>query len=271
MANPWKKNFLPLPAGRYGKLTHRSTQQRHQANEGKSSLEPERVLALGALRTLRSNKKLAAKKWRETHFLSNKEKEQWIEDYVERETSGARQRVQDAAAAVQQEQEDMKHAEIAGLINREPKWTFDKMMVAIRESLSDLASSNKGEDREDEDNEDTEQGKLSEDDEPGWVMGTINKTVSQRVERFWQKQIKLDELTEPGWEDAAGYIHERDKKYCTSELMVLAVVQQHTDDDALAPALTTFGERMECYEIVPGISPMPQGTSRAGSSHMRLG
>jgi len=26
---------------------------------------------------------------------------------------------------------------------------------------------------EDEDDEETEQGKLNEDDEPGWVMGTI--------------------------------------------------------------------------------------------------
>jgi hypothetical protein len=49
---------------------------------------------------------------------------------------------------------------------------------------------------------------LSEDDEPGWVMGTITKTVRQGMERFRQKQMKLDELTQPGWEDAAGYIRE---------------------------------------------------------------
>jgi len=50
-------------------------------------------------------------------------------------------------------------------------------MVAIRDSLSDLASSDNGEDGEDEDDEETEQGQLREDDEPGWVMGTIMKTV----------------------------------------------------------------------------------------------
>jgi len=46
---------------------------------------------------------------------------------------------------------------------------------------------------------------LSNDDEPGWVMGTITKTELQRMERFWQKQVKLHELTQPGWEDAADY------------------------------------------------------------------
>jgi len=90
MVNAPKKNFSPLPAGRYGKSTKLSTQRRHHANEGKSGLEAERVRALGALRSLRSKKKLAADKRRETNFLSNEDKEKWCEDYVERETAGAR-------------------------------------------------------------------------------------------------------------------------------------------------------------------------------------
>jgi len=44
-----------------------------------------------------------------------------MEDYVERETAGARKRVEDAEAAVPPEQDDMKHAEIAGLRYREPE------------------------------------------------------------------------------------------------------------------------------------------------------
>ena len=139
-----------------------------------------------------------AEKQQETHFLSNEEKEKWIEDYVERETTGARKRVEDAEAAVQQEQEDMMNAENAGLKNREPEETFQGMMVAIGDSLGDLASSDDGEDGDNEDDEATEQGKLSEDGEPGWVMGTITKTVQQRMERFRQKQMKLEELTQPG-------------------------------------------------------------------------
>jgi len=37
----------------------------------------------------------------------------------------------------------------------------------------------------------------------------------------------------------------------------------------MAPAPTTFGELMECLEIVPRISQMPQWTSRPGSSNIR--
>jgi len=225
MVNAPKMNFSPLPAGRYGKSKKRSTQRRHQTNEGKSGLVAERIRALWLLRSLRSKKKLAAEKRRETHFLSNEEKEKWIEDYVERETAGARKRVEDAEAAVQQEQEDMTQAEIAGLTSRELEKTFEEKLVAIGDSLSDLASSDDGEDGEEEDDEETEQSNLSEDDEPGWVMGTITKTVQQRMERYRQKQMKLDELTQPGWEDAANNFRERDKKYATTELRVPAVVQ----------------------------------------------
>jgi hypothetical protein len=105
----------------------------------------------------------------------------------------------------------LSHAEIAGLTSREPEQTFEEMMAAIGDSLSDLASSDDGEDGEDED-EATEQGKLSDDDEPGWVMGTISKTVQQRMESFRQKQIKLDELTQPEREDTADYFREQVKK-----------------------------------------------------------
>jgi len=231
----------------------------------------EGIRALGALRSLRSKKKLTAEKRQETHFLSNEEKEKWIEDYVERETAGARKRVEDAEAAVEQEQDDMTQAEIAGLTSREPEKTFEEMLVAIGDSLSDLASSNNGEDGEEEDDEETEQGNLSKDDEPGWVMGTITKTVQQRMERFRQKQMMLDELTQRGWEDAADDFRERDKKYGSTELRVPAVVQPQTMNDAPAPLPATFGELMESLDIVPGISQRPQGTSRPGSSHIRLG
>jgi len=228
-----------------------STQECHQANEGKSGLEAERIRTLGALRSLRSKKKIAAEMRRETHCLSNEEKEKLIEDYVERETAGARKRVEDAEATVQQEQDDMTQAAIAELTSREPEKTVEEMLVAIRDILSDLASSDDEDDGEGEDAEETEQGNLSEDDEPGWVMGTITKRFQQRMERFRQKQMKLVKLSQPGWEDAADYFCERDKKYGTNELSVLSVVQPQTKDDAPAPPPATFGELMESLDIVP--------------------
>jgi len=188
-----------------------------------------------------------------------------------RVTAGARQRVEDAEAAISKEQKHTETAENSGLMTRESEWTFPKMIVAIGESLSNMASSDYGENGKDENNEETEQRKLGEDDKPGWVMGTISKAVQQRIERFLQKQMKLDELTQLGWGDAANYFRERDRKYGTSELRVPAVVKRQTNQDVAAPALTTFGELMRCFDIVPGIAQMPPGTSRPGSSHMRLG
>jgi len=75
---------------------------------------------------------------------------------------------------------------------------FEEMLNANGHSLSDLASSDNEQDEEDEveDDEDTELGKLSDDDEPGWVLGTISKTVQNLMESFRQKQMRLHEFTQ---------------------------------------------------------------------------
>jgi hypothetical protein len=52
--------------------------------------------------------------------------------------------------------------------------------------------------------------------------------------------MKLDELTQPEWEDAADYFHERDKKYGNIELRVLGVFHPQTNDDTPAPLPATF-------------------------------
>jgi hypothetical protein len=83
--------------------------------------------------------------------------------------------------------------------------------------------------------------------------------------------MELDKLTQPGWDDAADYFHERDETYGTSELIVLALVQQQIVNDTLPLAPTIFGDRRECLEILSGIAPMPQGKSPPGSRHRRLG
>jgi hypothetical protein len=186
MVNAPKRNFRPLLEGRYRKSKKWSKQRRHHTNQDKNGFEPERIRALGAWRSLRSKKKLVVEKRQEMYFLCNKEKENWIEDYMERETAGARKQVEDAEAAVPEEQDDMMQAEIAVLTSREPEKPFEEMLVAIRNSLSDLASSDDGEDGEQEDEEETEQGNLSEDNETGWVMGTITKTAQQRMDSLRQ-------------------------------------------------------------------------------------
>jgi len=44
------------------------------------------------------------------------------------------------------------------------------------------------------------------------------------MERFRQKQMKLDELMQPALEDAADYFRERDMKYGTFDWRVPAVI-----------------------------------------------
>ena len=104
-------------------------------------------------------------------------KEKWIEHYVERETAGARKRVEDAEAAIRPEQGDAQVAENIGLTTRKREKMFHEIMVAIGGSLSNISSSDNGHGGVNGDDEETEQGQLSEDDEPGWVVGTITKTV----------------------------------------------------------------------------------------------
>ena len=133
---------------------------------------------------------------------------------MERESAVASQPVQDAEAAIMQDLKDMTTSERMGATTRTPETTFEDMLNAILNSLSDLASSDNEQDAEDEgdDEEDTQLGKLSDDDEPGWVMGTICKTVLHRMESIWQKQVRLDELTQLGWGDTANIFGDGDMK-----------------------------------------------------------
>jgi len=118
------------------------------------------------------------------HCTSYPEEEKWIQDHVERETSWARKRVDNTEALVQQEQEDVKNVEQVGFKNSEPNKTFEEMIVAIGDSVSDLASSENGDDEEDKDDVENQQGVVSKDDDPGWAMGTITRMIKQYMERF---------------------------------------------------------------------------------------
>ena len=107
---------------------------------------------------------------------------------MERETAVARKRFQNAVTATMQEQEHMEYVEKGRSTTTKPEISFAEMFNAIGDSLTDLASSEDEQDGEDQhdDEEDTGHGKLSEDDEPGWEMGTISKTVKHRMGSFGQ-------------------------------------------------------------------------------------
>jgi hypothetical protein len=158
----------------------------------------------------------------------------------------ARKSVEDAEAAIRQEQEDTETDENVGLITTELVKLVHVMMVAIRSSLSNIASSDAAEDGEDVDSEETEQGKLSKDAEPSWVIGTFSNTVQQRMKRLHEKQIMLDKLTQLGWEDAANYCSERDRMYSTSALKVRLVGKHQMADDAAAPSVSNSSVLPSC-------------------------
>ena len=104
---------------------------------------------------------LAAGKCQKTYCLSNEEKETWIEDYVERETAVPTKRVGDAETAIKQEQDDMRHAEMAGLRTTKPETIFDGKLNSIGDSLSNLTSSNEEQNREDEAGDEEDPGGAS--------------------------------------------------------------------------------------------------------------
>jgi len=150
-----KQQWLKLPNRTFHHLLQAnvaklkcSIRRRHQANEGKSGLEAERVRALGALRSFGCKENLAAEKQREMHSVSNAENETWIEDYVERATTVARKQVKDTATVIKQDEEHMRKAYNAGLTTREPEKMCQEVLNDIKDSLSDLASSDYEEDAE---------------------------------------------------------------------------------------------------------------------------
>jgi len=97
----------------------------------------------------------------------------------------------------------------------------------------------------------------------GWCAAT--NMVEQLMERFRQKKMKLDKLTQPGWEEKADHFGESDIWYDTPELRVAAVVLPHTDDDTAPPAQKTLGELMAVWSTVPSVWHHP-GLGRDGNS-----
>ena len=125
---------------------------------------------------------------------------------MERETAVAREQFEAVETAMMKRQEDISNVEQAGSTSRNCDKISEQMQNAIRDSLSNHATFEAVEDGDDEDvDDDTPQGKLSEDDEPGTVMGTISNMVHCRMERLFQTYMIFAKLTQPGWGDAADH------------------------------------------------------------------
>jgi transcriptional regulator CtsR len=88
-----------------------------------------------------------------------------IEDYVEGETAVVSMPVEDADAVVKQEQGGTGKGQILELTTAEPEKRIEKIMIAIRDSLSDSASCNNVDSRADQDDKAAEQRQLREEAE----------------------------------------------------------------------------------------------------------
>jgi len=118
-------------------------------------------------------------------------------------------------------------ADNVGARTGKPETTFEEMLNTIRVHLSDLAHSDDIQDEEykEYDIEHTELGKLSEDDDPASVIGTISELVTHRMVSYRQQQMILDKLTELALRDAANISRERSMMHRTAEMRVLPVVK----------------------------------------------
>lgn len=72
------------------------------------------------------------------------------------------------------------------------------MIITIQYTFSDLPTSNNGKHGEPSDVNKPAQSMVSNDEEPGWVIGTYTKIEQQALQRFLQMQMKLDKLSDPG-------------------------------------------------------------------------
>jgi hypothetical protein len=89
-------------------------------------------------------------------------------------------------------------------------------------------------------------------------MGKISKTVQHHMESLQPELMRLDELGQLGWGDAADYFRQRHMKQGMTELKVPAVVKPETDTTAATPSPTPFAELMQALDIVPRHSQMLQ-------------
>ena len=159
---------------------------------------------------------------------------------MDRDTTVARIRVQDAESAIKHEAEDVWNADLVWSTTRKPQKTLEEMLNAIRDSLRAVESSDDEEDREYEsdDEQGAEYAKLIEDAEPGWKIDTICKMAQQHMESFRQNLMRHCKLIQPGEGDVAECFCERDMKCWTAQMTIPAVIIPQTDPTASTPSPT---------------------------------
>jgi hypothetical protein len=204
-----KKNLKPLPAGKTGKSRNPSTLRRHRYNAERSAHEAERIRALNALRTLKSRKRKAATKMKEIQGMSEDQREKWIENYVERETQVARQRVEAADAAVN---EDMENEYGAPPAVRTKKRTFEELLALVGDDLDNVVPSDDDDDDDDEEEPDEDEDEKEWADDDDFVPGQMDKTTMAEIAAARARTSRIFELTKEGYAEAEAFWRKRDEE-----------------------------------------------------------
>jgi hypothetical protein len=209
-----KKNLKPLPAGKHGKSKKASTLRRHRCNEGKSAHEAERIRALNALRSLRSKKRLAAAKKKEVKDMDEEERGRWIDDYVEKETRVARQRVEAADAAVKADMEKVYDPKTVD----EPKKTFQELLALVGDDIDNVVPSDDDDDWDDSEEDSDEEAEEDDDarsasgDIHDFVPGQMDKTTMAEIAAARARIGRMFELTKEGYAEAEAFWRKRDQE-----------------------------------------------------------
>lgn len=129
--------------------------------------------------------------------------------------------------ATQFEQDAGRYAEIKVFKTQWLEESFKERPNTLGDNLNSFPTFGNDKDVEDEDSDDEESnlGKLSEDNEPSWVVGTTCKTVRHCIESFWQTQMRLHKLTHSEQGDTVDNFNVRSIMYGTTELRALVIIK----------------------------------------------
>jgi hypothetical protein len=168
---------------------------------------------------------------KEIKGMSEDQREKWIENYVERETQVARQRVEAADAAVN---EDMEREYVPGAMPSAStkKRTFEELLALVGDDLDNVVpSDDDDDDDEEEPDEDEDEKEWADDDD--FVPGQMDKTTMAEIAAARARTSRMFELTKEGYAEAEAFWRKRDEEVGVDTLKhgSLPVPSAETDND----------------------------------------
>jgi hypothetical protein len=112
-------------------------------------------------------------------------KGKYAQNSVECELAAARKGVEQTERACEQQQQDITNADNARITTRDFEIRCPKMIIATAAIPNGFGFFVNVGNEDHENDQDTVLSKLTEEDKPSWVVGTVSKMVHQQIERYW--------------------------------------------------------------------------------------